>query len=194
MKSWGERGHRARPVPPAARDRDRSQRQRLCRRSLEPAHPGVRCRRTIPADVHHRRAAAARHAAGQRQHADRRGDSPTRSARPTPSASRPAPNQVMFVGESTFPGRLVQGVARGQGARRHRPVGPSAQTVLRRAPARVPVRTRGVCGRDVELAGAEVDPAVSAEAGVGCRATSAARARRRRSGCCCAFSSKKMRR
>ena len=41
----GRARDRARAVPPAARDRDRSQQQHLCRRSLEPAHPGLRHRR-----------------------------------------------------------------------------------------------------------------------------------------------------
>ena len=71
----------------------------------------------------------------------------------------PGPNQVMFVGESTFPGRVFKVTLDGQGARRHRQIGPPAQAVLGRPPTRVSVRTRGVCGRDVELAGAEVDPA-----------------------------------
>ena len=56
---------------------------------IEPAHPGVRHRRQVPADVHDRRAAAAGDAA--RSTATRRPASawPRSSARPTRSASRP---------------------------------------------------------------------------------------------------------
>ena len=85
----GRARHRSRPVQHAARDRDRPQQQRLRRRSRQPAHPGVRHRRQVPAHVHHRRAAAAGHAS--RSTATRRpaSGSRRRSARPTRSASRP---------------------------------------------------------------------------------------------------------
>ena len=89
VKSWGEKGTGAGTVPPAARHCDRPQQQRLRRRSLEPAHPGVRHRRQVPADVHDRCAAGSRDARGQRQHADRRRAWPRSSARPIRSASRP---------------------------------------------------------------------------------------------------------
>ena len=139
VKSWGEQGTGPGPVPPAACDRRRSQQQRLRRRSLEPAHPGVRHRRQVPADVHDRRAAAAGDAS--RSTATRRPATALAAAIGAPNSIciTPGPNQVMFVGESHLSGPAVQGVARRQGARRDRPVGAPAQAVLRRAPARVPV-------------------------------------------------------
>mgnify|MGYP003694148795 CR=1 FL=1 len=57
------------------------------------------------------------------------------------------------------PGPRLQGVARWEGARRDRPLGPAAEAVLRRARARVPVRDGGIRRRDIELARAEVDTA-----------------------------------
>ncbi len=45
VKSWGIEGHWPRPVPHSACHRHRPQRQRLCRRPRQPAHPGVRYRR-----------------------------------------------------------------------------------------------------------------------------------------------------
>ena len=71
VKSWGEPGHRPRPVPPAACHCDRPQRQRLCRRPQQPAHSGLRHGGPLPADVHDRRAAGSSDARGERQHADR---------------------------------------------------------------------------------------------------------------------------
>ena len=74
LKSWGERGTRARPVPHAPLHRGRRAGQRLRRRSRQPAHPGVRRRRQISAPVHDQRARAARRQARDRQYARRSGN------------------------------------------------------------------------------------------------------------------------
>ena len=74
LEVLGRSRHGPGPVPHAAQHRGRRQGPRLCRRPQQPAHPGVRRRRQIPAPVHHRRAGAARRAAGDRQHARRGGD------------------------------------------------------------------------------------------------------------------------
>ena len=58
-------------------------------------------------------------------------------------------------GREHVSGAALQGLARRQGAGRHRPIRQTAQAVLRRSPARVPIGVRSVRGRDVELAGAE---------------------------------------
>ena len=105
VKSWGDAGHRARPVQHSARDRHRPQQQRLCRRSLEPAHPGVRHRRQAscacsPIDV----PPAPGTRPGQRQHADRRAARRARSARPTRSASRRARTRCCSSARARFPG------------------------------------------------------------------------------------------
>ena len=76
VKSWGTKGTGPGQFRTAARDRDRQERQRLCRRPRQPAHPGVRHRRQVPAHVLDRRAAGARHPCGLRQHADRASGSP----------------------------------------------------------------------------------------------------------------------
>ena len=60
VKSWGEPGTGPGQFRLPHAIADRSSRQHLCRRSLEPAHPGLRHRRQISADVHHRRAARSR--------------------------------------------------------------------------------------------------------------------------------------
>src|SRR5262249_19044097 len=55
---------------------------------------------------------------------------------------------------------VVQGFARREGARRHWPFRTATETVLRDSPAGVSDGDRGLCGGDVELESAEVDPAV----------------------------------
>jgi hypothetical protein len=67
LKSWGERGKEAGQFNTPTLDRDRRQRQHLCRRSRQPPHPGVRQRRQIPAPDRDRRAGAAGCQAGDRQ-------------------------------------------------------------------------------------------------------------------------------
>jgi 6-bladed beta-propeller len=62
-----------------------------------------------------------------------------------------------------LPRTHLQGLARRQGARRHRPLGSPAQAVLRRPRARLSVRKRGLRGGDRELAGAEADSALAGE-------------------------------
>ena len=109
VKSWGEKGTGPGPVPHAARHRGRPQQQHLCGRPHQPAHPGVRHRRQIPAHVHDRRAA------GCRTPSPVNGNTPTgaapragdRRAQLDLHHARTA-NQVMFVGESTFPGRIFK--------------------------------------------------------------------------------------
>ncbi len=57
-----------------------------------------------------------------------------------------------------LPRAPVQGDARRQGARRHRPLRTQLEAVLRCPPARLPVGDRGVCRGDLQLAGTEADP------------------------------------
>ena len=157
-------GRRRAPGPgqfnTAARDRDRPQRQHLRRRSHEPAHPGVRHRRQVPADVHDRRAARSRTRAPST--ATRRPASVWRRSIGAPNSIciTPGPNQVLFVGESTFPGRIFKVVARRQGARRDRPVRAASSKQFSGAHALAcPSENEIYVGRDVELARAEADTA-----------------------------------
>ena len=108
VKSWGETGHRPGAVPHAARDRHRPQRQHLCRRPR--ATGAFRC--SIPTAS----------SCGCSRSTSRRRPGPKPVNGNTPTGARltavigapnslcitPGPNQVMFVGESTFPGRIFK--------------------------------------------------------------------------------------
>ncbi len=75
----------------------------------------------------------------------------------------PGQNQVMFVGEIHLSRTHFQSVARRQGFGRDRPFRTSVEGVLRRARARLSVRNGNLCRRNLELAGAEADPAYTDE-------------------------------
>src|SRR5262245_36091917 len=150
----GREGHRSRAVPTAAHHRERPQQQYLCGRPLQPPHPGVRHRGQVPAHVHHRRAARSDDALHQRQHADRRAPcSRDRRAQLDLHHARGEPGDVR--GRVDLPGARLQGLTRGQGARRHRQVGTQPEGILRRASARLSLGERDLCSRDLQLAGAE---------------------------------------
>ena len=119
----GRARHRPGPVQPAPCDRRGPQQQRVCRRSgrtgaFRCSTPTASSCRMFTIDV----PPASGHAVPS-----------TATRRPAPQLAAtigapnsicitPGPNQVMFVGESTFPGRLFKVVARRQGAGRDRPI------------------------------------------------------------------------
>ena len=70
----------------------------------------------------------------------------------------PGPNQVLFVGESTFPGRIFKVSLDGKVLGVIGRSGTPAQAVLRRPPARLPVGERNLRRRDLQLARAEAPP------------------------------------
>ena len=95
---------------------------------------------------------------GQRQHADRR-EFRHRRAQLAVHPAWQRPGDVPR--REHVPWSSVQDHARGQGARRDRPLRPQPEAVLRRAPAGLPVGDGSVRRRNVQLARAEADPARS---------------------------------
>ena len=94
---------------------------------------------------------------GQRQHANRRAAG--RRHRRAQFDLHHAHRQPGDVRRRVHLSRAhLQGCARRQGARRHRPLRTRAQTVFRRPRAGLPVGERNLRRRNVELARAEVDP------------------------------------
>ena len=69
----------------------------------------------------------------------------------------PGPNQVLFIGESTFPGRIFKVSLDGKGAGSHWPVGPQAGAIFRRTSAGLSFGKRSVCRGNFQLACAETD-------------------------------------
>ena len=108
VKSWGERGHRARTIQPAARDRDRP---RTTTSMWATARTGASRYSTPMASFCGMFTIDVPPAPGTRPV---NGNTPTGAApgadigAPNSICITPGPNQVLFVGESTFPGRLFK--------------------------------------------------------------------------------------
>ena len=112
IKSWGQTRQGPGRVQPRAQHRGRRQGQHLCRRPQQPAHPGVRRRRQLPARDQDRRAVRSR-TPGRRSATSRTcrticqtGGSFAPGA-PWALCITPPPNQVLYSSDS-YPGRIYK--------------------------------------------------------------------------------------